>query len=474
MQIKKVIIMKKKLLLFVVVLGMGAISFAQGPKDNAIKAVEAKQKELLTNLKSIDGIQQKELKGAKEVNQFWIEQGKTIQYGTKKSKIISASDKFDKYRKTIKKKNGFDVKDFSYNDPKMSKAEAKTDKKGKVDEHSFVIVYDIHKCQTKLSNSYKDEAGKEIATNYEACYNLTMTWIVKINKKQESKIDAITLESIKATPNRDKEILASINKEVNRLIKEWYDNNIPAYFTDKVQGDVIINSQLSPSQPSGYKIDKIQKTVTVTSNLPTVRLNVDPKKHMSTDSMYVDNPTAFYTFTPKSFTINFPDDYKQGELSVEFEKGTLTGPQTLSSQERNMREAVNKSNQAKNEIFSIIEDFTKSPNAENTKRFKSMFAENAMVEIAYLTKKGVKRETKDCSKYVNRLKGVDVAMDQIGTPTLPDITVEPWTVSIPYTQRTSYGKYCDRTNKRINLVKDSNGSFKIASIVVDNDPVPCE
>ena len=466
--------MKKEFLLFVIVLGMSTISFAQTAKENAIKAAEAKQNELLTNLKTIDGIRQIELKNAKGSNQFWIEQGKNIRYGKKKNKVINANEGFASVRKIItNKKNSFEIKDFSYGHMSMSKANPKEGRNGKKDEHTYVIVFDVHKCQTKLYNSYKNEENKDVATNLDACYNLTMTWIVKVNKKKEGKIDAVVLESIMAKTNNDEELLGNLNKELNRLIKEWYDTNVPSYFNKELQEDSIVQIQLVPNQIAAQRKSALQKTVNVSANLPTIQIYVDPSKYMSPDSMYVNNPSAFYSFAPKAFVITFSEDYKHGELSVEFEKGTFSWPKTLSAHERNLREAQVLGKQIKDRFLSVIEGFNENHDAENTKRFKSLFAEKGTVEIAYNTPNGIKREIRDNSKYVNRLKSVKVDVEQANEP-MVNVDEDPWTAYIDYIQKSSYGKKCDLTNKRIYLVKDESGAFKIEKIVVEKDPMLCE
>lgn len=466
--------MKKKILLFVVALCMSAISSAQPAKDNVIKAVEAKQNELLTNLKTVEGLNQQVLTSAKgEINQFWIEQGKTIKYGKKKNKVISASDKFKKIKNAITKKNGFEIRSFTYGVPKMSKAEPRKDKKGNIDKNTYVVVYDIHKCKTRLFNSYKDEENKDVAATNDACYNMTMTWIVKINKKKEDKIDAVSLESISAKANNDDELLGNLNKELNRLIKEWYDNNVPEYFAKQLRNENILRTQLVP-QVQSIKITTLKREITVpVDNLPAVQVFVDPNKYMSPDSMYVNEPTAFYTFNPKTFIIKFSEDYKHGESSVEFENGIFSGPQTLSTYERNMIEAKKMANQTNGELLSRIEAFMERPNADNAKRLKTLFAAKGTVEIAYFTTNGVKREVRASSAYVDRLRNVKVAVEQSSEPTV-NIEDNSWTATIPYTQRTSYGKKCDVTNKRICLVKDESGVFKIEKIVVENDPLLCE
>lgn len=467
--------MKKKLVLFIIAIGMSVISFAQTAKENAIKAAEAKQNELLTKLKTIDGIRQIELKDAKGSNQFWIEQGKTIQYGKKKRKVISASEKFDNVQKVIcNKKNNFEIKGLSYGNMTMSRANPKENKRGKKDEFTYMVVYEVPKCHIKLYNSYKDREKNDIDTTNDACYNITMTWIVKLNKKKENKVDAVILESIKAKANNDEQLLGNLNKELNRLIKEWYDNNVPEFFTKQLQNDIIFKTQLVP-QVQSIKITTLKKEVTVPVNdLPAVQVFVDPNKYMSPDSMYVNEPTAFYSFKPKSFVIQFSEDYKHGVfLSVEFEKGTFSGPKTLSTHERNEREAMMMSKQTKDKFISVIENFMRNPSTENTKKFKSLFTENGTVEIAYNTQNGIIREIRDYSKYIDRLRNVIVLVAQANEPVV-NIDITPWTGIIEYTQKTTYGNKCDLTNKRIFLVKDEKGVFKIEKIVVENNPLPCE
>ena len=372
------------------------------------------------------------------------------------------------------KKNQFSIEKFSNNSISKSVAKPTLNKKtNKVEQ--YTVVLDTRNCKTKLSLTYQDKERKAITNSYEACYDLTTTWVVKIDKKK-GVIGSVELVSIKASPNNDEELLRNLNKELNRLIKEWYASNTPAYFSNKIQDDVAIKCQTVPGQITDYNIKKLpsDKIVTISDNLPVVQIYVDPNKYMTSPrSMYVDEPTAYYTFRPESFVITFTDDYKQGELSVKFYDGTLSGPLTLGEAEMKKREALASVNQTKEELFSVIENFIKKPNAENTRRFKSMFANNGVVEIAYFSPKGINRESRNFSTYVNRLKGGKVVIEQIGEPTV-NVTTDPWTATIVYTQKTSYGIYCDHTIKRVYLVKDENGLFKIVNVSVENDPSLCE
>lgn len=468
--------MKKKVLLFALIMSISAMSFSQVTKEVAIDSVKAKQKDFLEKLTTNDGLNKITIKDKKGSDQFWIEQGKEIIYGKKGGKALSASEKFDKVNGVIKdKKNQITITKFTNNTPTKPVAVPIVKNNKTI---GYTVTYNIRNCKTELSCTYLDKEKKTVTNTYDACYDLTATWSVKIKeKKGTAYIKDVELESVKAISNNDEEKLRNLNKEATRLIAEWYTNNIPSYFADKTNGDRILPdggkvlSDNTPEQKVAGLPDNDNREQTFNVNLPAVLINVDPSKHMITDSVYVENPAAYYTFKPQSFVIKFNENYTKGEIvRVNFEKGKISGPKT----EKDKSAALALAKKISQDFFQTIESFKNDPSKEKAEKLKAMFSENGTVDIAYFTPNGIKEQNRDFTKYVKRLELVkNMVIERIGRPDV-DFGTTPCTATIEYTQKTEYGEYCDRTDKRINMVQDENGLFKISRIVVVKDPHYCK
>ena len=479
--------MKKNVFFFFLMVGLTMMSVAQVTEEEIKNAVKEKQNEFLSQLKSLDDISKIKYFKGENSDQFWIKQGDTLRYGGNKKEILESTMKYKKVKDVItneedsrKKQREFSIEGFTHNKAEFWRVPPTKGRMG--NKKGYYVNTDVKNCRTKLSCSYFNKNKESNPSQSNACYDLTPTWFVttdfdKGGNKTQEVISKVELYHIEAEPNTNAELLKNLNGEVNRLIKEWYNNNVPTYFADKLMGESIINYQLDPEKPVEQKIKELDNRISLSSMLPSVKIYVDPQKHMSEDSTYVENSTAIYTFTPKEFVIRFKDtEYKHGELEVSFGKGQLTKPQTLDAVDRNTEIARHMSRLAKEEFLTLMEDYTNAPDAEKANRLKSMFAENAQVEIAYYTPNEIQRETRESSKYVSRLNHAKVEIEKKGEPEEPEVIINevPWKASFPFTQKAVWGKNCDHTKKRAFMERTENGLFKIVRIEVEGDPQPCE
>jgi hypothetical protein len=473
--------MKKNLLLLLIAMGICSTTIAQVSQETAKTLAVTKQNELLSNIKKLVGPEKSKSKvkwgEAKKDNQFLI--AETFKMG----KRINISPECNKcnistVHKIIKKKKNFDVKSIDWvpidNNCKVEPYQKKNDK-GKVTEKGYNVVFKVRQFHSVIDGPYYiDKKGDKKTVKSDARYDLTMTWKVADKKKPEA-----VLMSIKSTPvSNENELKANANKTVNAVISKWYEENVPPYFANKVNGDVLLTPQPESTPKVSVRIANLQKEVTVNDNLPSVRVYVDPSKYMSPDSSYVNNAKAVYTFNPIAFKVRFTDeDYAKAEIvSVEFDDGILARPHTVDANKANTAKAMEMAKQSKDRIVSAFENYTQNPSKENADQFMSLFTKNAKVGVAVITKNGeVKNEPeRSVSDYVKRLKGASVKIEQVWEPKNIDVTNDPWSADVDFLQNVVRDSYCDHTKKSMHLVKDANGEFKIEKITVVENPTPCE
>ena len=484
--------MKKKLLFFVIALGISTITFSQNLPDDVITAVEKQQKKYLN---SIAGQEQDiTWPSSKKKNpNFLIKEKESLPYGEDGGNELKSDISIGEAYNVVKDANNkFEIQ-FSYDKLNREKAEPilstgsflKTitfQKKKKI--IGYNVVYRVNNCHTKLKVSYKKKEkrgeNKDIIKTSDATYDITLTWHVGVKVDDNGKlqkIDKITLKSIE----KSKPATNAVNEEIAKFY-----SNLSTNFADRVEGETIKKVELKPGEslPTEQSISKLlrekkvnitkEKKVNITEVLPSVQVDVDPKKYMSSGSNY-ENPVAYYTFKPIKFVITFSDDnFKEAKLSeVEFEQVGFTGPKTVEDKQNDMEDATKLFSQSKDEIAKIFTNYTQNPNKETEEQFKSLFVKKAKVHVKTLTKQGVKDGEREADIYTKRVKGATVEIQSISEP--KDVNVEGnWSAKVDFIQHTVRDTYCDYTKKCMMLVKDDEGNVKISEIIVLEDPTPCE
>ena len=338
----------------------------------------------------------------------------------------------------------------------------------------YTVSTDIKQCRTKIKDN-KD--GKE----YDATYDVIMSWHVYLKGTgSKQRISNSELFSILAyeTPI-EAELRANANKEVTRLVQEWYSKNAKTdYFASKIdRRDVPTYSELLTNLTNVPLNGSLHNPLIIEDGIPTVRVYVDSSKYISQDSFYV-NDRAFYDFRPK-FTIRFlGSDYKQAYIeSVDFAK-TFNRPTTYEAEQQKIMKTAKLTNQLKDKFKATLENYSQNPTKENTDQFKALFTKNATVEVARITPKGdVKRETpRKAADYLRNLKRAKatVNIERMNEPSNINVASEPWQADVEFVQSVDRDRYCDHTKKVMHLVKDENGEMKIEKITVVEDPTPCE
>lgn len=475
--------MKKKLLFFAIVMGISAVTFAQVTKKDAQEAVEKEQKALLNEIKTGKGLSKIDWGRAKK--QFFVLDTVKSTGLDGKEKEINPNDNISKVCEKIDNvKNNFGFK-FEQNTPssivglklvKGGLGKNKKDYKKLAEGPHYTVTVKVPQCSTTISDRKSNKLSK-------ASYDVTFIWSVGLKYKGEKqRISYVKLRNIKAEEHvsNEKENLSNATKAAEQLIQEWYNQNAnsAAYFSDKIKRDVAVTAaQPSQSKVSGVKINgKLQQQIVVEDNLPTVVVSVDSTKYLSEESFYVDK-RSYYTFRPK-FTITFVDnDYKKAEITkVDFDS-TFTMPKTMEAELANKVKAMEGATKTKSDLQVAFANYSQEPNAENTKKFKSLFVDNndTVVQVSVIEKDGkIRREkTRRVSQYVSNLKGATVEIEQMDEPVV-NVKDEPWSATVDFIQKTTRDAYCDHTKKKMYMVKDKDGNFKISKIEVLEDPTPCE
>ena len=468
--------MTKKIFLLALAMGMSMATFAQSEQE-AINEAKQKQQDLLNKVKnnqsSIDW------GSAKKDKQFFI--GEPLRFGRKEKNIIYPSDEISSVYSIIRKSANID--DFTYSAPKPKGTKKNIDRKGNIKSYEISLE---SRCQTKTSSSYSDNTNKQnpkkISKSSEGDYDVTMIWKVTCASTKKGVKYNTKLQKIEPAKHSNQEAENKKNaiQSAEKIVQEWYKKNVPNYFADKMDNDNILGTSLTlngnfiEAENITVNINKPEKEVTISSELPMVKIDVDPQKYMSTDSCYVDNPKAFYTFKAKFFKIKFTsDDYKTAELvAVDFEEPELVKPSTIDKHKKDMEQAKEMVNKAKEEIEKGFKTYLETPNKETSAQFDSLFVKNSKVGISILNKSGI--TTRKAIEYRNNIKGATIDFVKWAEPEI-NVDGEEWTAVIPFTQHTERDKYCDYTDKEVHLIKEAKSEkFKISSIEVVKEAQPCE
>lgn len=476
----------------VVALGLSAASFAQVTATNMVDAAKDKQNELIKQLKSKE-LDKIEWGDAEKQQQFLVSGIVNFTNSKEKTVSIKQNDKIKDVCNTIKNNKGdlilqsFECGTLVSSTPQPvykrdRNGEIKI-KKGvkKIKNGMFEVDFKISQCHTVL---VEKKSGKK----FEATYDVTMTWVVPIkgaeSKPLKQRIGEVKLKSIKATPASNEAVLrANADKEVERLIRNWYAQNAngTSFFAKEAnEGDELISAR-PDGNVAGIRISgPLKKQLTIEGHrLPAILVNVDSTRYLSPDSSYADTK-AFYTVRP-NFIITFTDDsYKQGEITAVRFESTFHRPRTIAAEINRALEVTRMANQTKSDFRNAFTSYTHEPNADNAKLFKSMFVStrDTAVQVWTVGKNGVvkKERTRKVNQYTQNLKGAAVEIESMDEPQVskPETGYE---ATVDFTQKIVRDTYCDRTKKRMYLVKDKDGNLKVAKIEVldtPNNPCPCE
>lgn len=344
--------------------------------------------------------------------------------------------------------------------------------------------YDKNQQETKKGaksiNTYKSVNDvKCIFNNNESKYSITIYWNVikdsakvKISHIKKAKIDYLSSES------------AKMKVTAETLVKDWYKGKLSSYFKDKIGNDEMKSFKLIDE--TGKDVDAEQIVVKcdnpknnevkiIGNNLPDVKVYVDPKKYMNpnTNIEDYDDPEAFYTFSEPTFTVKFKDDFKDADLSVDFNK--KKEPKQLEPREVVAEKKANATYDLANltvDFTSKLKAYLENPSDKKAKEeLMSLFDEKCKIEVAIVSKTGkIKTESRTTDKYLTGVNGTNIKIESVGTPEFIDKN-DPDRATIAFTQKHVNDKknYCDTTDKIMVIQKNDNGDYKITSIKVAED-----
>lgn len=492
--------MRKKILLIAVTIFVGMFASAQVNEENVQMSVSASQKLFLETIKKKQNPDQKKVfvkdKNVK-LKQFLIENGKQIIVGKKDT--IKSNDDLRKVCGILKKESqGYTRKEFTftYDEPEFVSIKPVMDDKNKNKEvDHYDVVYKLPKCNTKVSCAYND-----IISNSDATYeNIQLTWRANVKlsngeltlKKIElTKVNITVNATAKAAGSDDAVKIANekASQIANAKIREWYNTNVPSYFESKIDGDAVTSSELlnklgSKVEAEGIKVSvnlgesaqDLKKTVTITENLPSVKLYVDSKKYMKQGESYTTDTIAYHTFSKPSFKLTFNEDYSNVEIeNVNFGESELKEPKSDDMVEVAKNKATSELDVFESDFQNKLQAYLKEPNADNTKAFKSLFKDGTKVEVSIVSNSGNTKRTYSIDQYISRVKGAEISLDmdkyQFSTENATDFN----SAYINYTKnyKRERENYCDSTKKKMTLQKDGD-SYKITKIEVVEDAVRC-
>ena len=275
--------------------------------------------------------------------------------------------------------------------------------------------------------------------------------------------------------------MAAMKKTAENLIKNWYRDSIPSAscFSGKINSnDNIENIKLSISG-SDIKADEIKvtinkygKEVTIT-DLPNVRIYVDPQNHMDTAKEYPQDAKAYYDFTNPSFTIKFNEDFTDGSIEGKFANNELIEPKSIEVVQQEEAEARAKLEKIIPDFKEKLNIYLNEPNTKNANDLKAMFKKDAKVFISIAPKSGKAGNPREYSidRYLSRIKGTQIEIENFEEAKFADNDFS--TATINFNQKYVRSSYCDHTDKKMILQKDNDGEYKISRIEVVNAAVRC-
>lgn len=455
----------KKFFLFAFVVCMCTVGLAQSSEDavNEHKKLMTEMKSALNNLTNKDF--KCPFKNKPEQQQFLLDKSlikNTLNIDINKPKFTSCNNVFGALRAVAmapaKKRVNVTTQNFSSENTSFVKNS----------EDCFFTKSDVHSVIS---------IGNVVS---EANYTVTLKQQPKFKGSSKKKVftgfEVVAIQVAKGSSDSEKKQKKQeeMRRTAERLVREWYKENVPTYFAGKMDGEPL---KYEPANADKIVVDlknpdPASKEATV-SNLPTVIIDVNPANYMTEGEEYENNARAYYTFKAKSFKISFSDDFKDGELTVDFEKGTLTKPEPKKVVEDKSQKLNEKVGQFVALFKEVFVGYANNPSNENAQKFKGMFQKNSQIEISVLTNSGVERKTRDVNTYLHNVKGAEIEIEKMGVPQL-NVTATPVTATIDFTQGIRRSSYCDHTGKRISLIVNENGELKISGITVVKDATPCE
>jgi hypothetical protein len=452
--------MQKRIFLVALALGASVMGFAQ--TKEAKQKVFDSNKELLECIKAGNPIPPKKsfkfgIEKDSPENQFILEKSGEVKtlLGLKKDDALTLRAVYNKAIQGLKKKEVVEYT-FDYqlvsSDDGVAKKETKGKNKGKVSETKFVY--------TTINQVYAVVKKGDVGSN--AKYDVTFKWLAELNtgKNAETRpVEKVTLTSVKAT---EIPFLASekntMQATAKKLVEDWYANlkaeDFPKYRALQVKANA---GDISVELPNS-------KNITV-AKAPSIKVNIDPVSHFTTDAMFYENPEAYYTLTP-TFTIAINDDLKTGEIKkVDYKEENLQKPETDAEKLAKWNNQKAAASTAAENFANKLSAYTQNPNKESKAGLEGMFInKKSVVEVSNVSKQGKERiDKRTVEQYFSRLKGINmkVVLEEPVFENSLEIVI------FPFNQEFNGKVYCDYTDKELHLKYDADKSeYFIEKIVV--------
>lgn len=298
-------------------------------------------------------------------------------------------------------------------------------------------------------------------------YDVTFTWKVKVKAQTENQkiVGYIqdgypTLVASVAEPipflTSDKK---NMKKAAQEAIIKWYAN-LPQTL-DKQYAE---QSTIKPMNVSadGITMDDLPQSQNFTiTEVPTIKVNIDPYQFISDDAKLYTNPEAYIVVAP-TFDVSVDDSFKKAEISVSYELKDTIKP--VADEYKKLRRSA--ADSVITEFAKQLSTYVTSRDNEQKASIENMFgaAENE-IEVSYLPKRGKERRKKESAqKYLSLLKGSSLKLVRNNLE-----VVNPNWDSLVYivTQEYRSKTYSDYTQKRIYLIYDfAKGTYVINKIEV--------
>ena len=466
--------MYKKTLMTVVMMGIIMVGFAQtdqkksaNPKDLVKVVAENSHKELLDKMQRRlkdrnEPKLNKEFGSMTESKQFLFQEQLIDTVLRAKSHTLK-----DVFVKMCDKANM--PTEFIYEDINIGNVVYKTfetgKKQGQIDSTAFVVPVSFQ-AHTVAKDKISD-VKYAVTLNWEVGVKMEYETVMADGKKVKQVVGYVqngtpVLMSSVAQPIKyltsEKKAMRDVAK---KAIVEWYAN-IPHRLDKQYAEQSITTIDAMNISPNDVKFNLPEGQSFVVSDVPTIKVNIDPYQFIesSNESVYTD-PSSYMILAP-TFDVYVDDTFNNAKIVVSYAVKDVVKP--IADKEKELRR--NGAHATILEIADKLSLYVVDSCVDSKLAIANMFTTHqSSIEVSYLPKYGSEKiKTDSVQEYLSLLKGQSLkwTIDSL------EVVNSNWDALI-YTIGQNYHskRYSDYTQKRVHLKYDeTKGAYVIDKIEV--------